>query len=99
MSKQYVFWLEITVNDSSTLQKTQRRENLLGKPSDESQGKPFKVVRLDELIQIHAQQFRSDTQMAPEVETVSEINHPKAVLRILAFALANYISQLNSMKL
>ena len=83
MSKQDVLRLEIAVNDALALKQTQRAEHLLRETSDERKGEAFEFVRLDELVQVHAQQFGRDAEMAAEIEALREVDHAVLVLGVL----------------
>ena len=59
-------------------------QHLHRKPPDEPKAQPNKVVLLDELIQIDAEQLKGDAQVAAEHEVLLYVDHIVAVLWVLA---------------
>ena len=51
--------------------------------SDQSQWESSEIIRLDQLIQVHAKQFRGNTQVATEVKVMRHSNKMVLVIRIL----------------
>lgn len=83
MREQDVFWFEITVDDLLGFQQEKTAEKLLGKAANDFYRETTECVRLDELVEVHVQQFCGDTEMSAEVEALSEVDHAVLVLRIL----------------
>lgn len=86
-----VLRLQITVDDLLRVEEDQCTEHLLGEPTDQFQGEPLEVVRLDKFVQVHPEQFRRDTEMAPKVEALCEVDHAVATVGIPLFQLLQKI--------
>lgn len=53
VSKQNIFWLEITVDDLVHLEKKQTAQKLFGESSNEFQGESLEAIIFDELVKVH----------------------------------------------
>lgn len=65
------------------LEKHQAAEQLFGESSYQLQRKASELVTFDELIKIHPQQLRRNTEMTSEIETLRELDHTVLPLWIL----------------
>lgn len=53
----------------------QRGKHLTSEPSNEGCGESDEAVRLDELVEVDAQEFHGDTKMTTEIEVFSHLDH------------------------
>lgn len=83
MGEEDVFGLEIAVDDLVALQQAQAAEHLLGEGPDEAEREATEVVRLDEFVQIHAEQLCGDAKMATEVEGLGKVDEAVLVVGVL----------------
>lgn len=91
VSKQDIFWLEITVNDLVHLKKKQTAQKLLREPPNELQGEPLKAIIFNKLVKVHVKKFSREAKMATEVETLREVDHTMSVRRILLALLVTLV--------
>lgn len=91
MPDQDVFGFQIAMDDLLLLQQIQRAKHLLGEAPNHLQGETPKGVGLDELVEIHVQQFGRDAEMFPEVKAMCEIHHAVPIFRVLKRRLVDVI--------
>lgn len=84
MHQQNVFRLQVAVHDACLPHERKTCQHLLRKPPNKQCTEPVKVVGLNELVQIDAQQLHRDTQMLPERERVRHVHHTLLLLGITA---------------
>lgn len=83
VSKQDIFWLEITVYNLVHLEKKQTTQKLFGEPPNELQGEPLEAIIFNKLVKVHIKKFSREAKMATEVETLREVNHAMPVRGVL----------------
>lgn len=83
--QQDVFWLEVAVDDPVSIQHIQTQQDGVGKLSNQCQAKPLELVLLDQLIQIHAEKLKRNTDVVPEQKMLREMNDVTIVVLILLF--------------
>mmetsp|Transcript_25504 Transcript_25504/g.58865 ORF Transcript_25504/g.58865 Transcript_25504/m.58865 type:complete len:266 (+) Transcript_25504:182-979(+) len=72
--QQHILRLEVTVNDLLLAKEAQCCEKLDSKAPDQTQRDALKVVVLDKLIQVDAQELKSDAKVVPEVEVICHVH-------------------------
>ena len=76
-------WLQITVHNTMVSHQRERLQHLVRKPPDETGREPMEVVRLDQLVEVDAQELRRNAQMATEVEMLRHLEDVVLLVRIL----------------
>jgi hypothetical protein len=71
------------MNDPMGPHELQGREHLDSESPDQRRRESAKVVRLDQLVQVDAEQFGDDTKMTSKVEMIRHSNHVMFILWIL----------------
>ena len=75
--------LQVAVNNMMMPHQRERLKHLAGEAPDESGGEAHETVGLDELVQIDAQQFRSDAEVVAEVEVLRHLEGMMLLLLVL----------------
>ena len=73
------------MNDVVVSLELQRLKNLNSKPPNQPNGNPLEVVGLDELIQVHAKQFKRDEQMSSKDFVVDDSDDVVVVVLVSIF--------------
>jgi len=81
--EQDVLWLEVTVDDSVPAQSLQALQDGVCKLPDQRQTEALKLVALDELIQVHAQQLKGHTDVVAEGEVLEHVHNIHGAVTIL----------------
>lgn len=71
------------MNNPVALEQAQAAQHLLGKCADKPQREAPKVVALNELVKIHAQELGRYAQVAPKIERLGKVDQAVLVMRIL----------------
>lgn len=74
---------EIAVNDAMMTKEGERSEDLHGKATNEGRRESSKTVRLDEFVEIDAEQLGDDAEMSSERERVDHSNDKVFLVGIL----------------
>lgn len=74
VSQQDIFRLEVAVYDFVFFEQQQGVEELLGEPTDESEGETTEGVEFDEFVQIHGEELGTDAEVGAEVEGGGEVD-------------------------
>jgi hypothetical protein len=83
MFQQHVLGLEVAVDDAVMTHQAERQQHLVGEAADKGRREADEAVRLDELVQIHAEELHRDTQMSAEGEVLDHLDDLVLVLRVL----------------
>jgi len=75
---------QITMHDPMRPHELQRSKHLDREPPHKRRGESAKVVGLDQLVQIDAEQLGDDTQMTSEIKVIRHSDHIMLVLWILS---------------
>ena len=81
--KENVLWLEVTVDDSMPAEGLQALQDRVCKLPDQRQTEALELVALDELIQVHAQQLKSHTDVVAEGEVLQHVYNIHGAVTIL----------------
>lgn len=84
VSHEDVFGFEIAMDDLVLLEEIERAEHLLRETSNHLDGKAAERVSLDELVEVHVQEFGRYAEVSTEVETMGKIDHAVFVVWILS---------------
>lgn len=60
VSSMTYLWLKIAMNDTMVPHQSQRLKHLAGKPADQSSRESDKTIRLDQFVQVDAEEFHCD---------------------------------------
>lgn len=63
-------------------------KHLLGELANELHRKPFEIVRLDELVQVHTQKFARYAKMPTEVEALCESQNTMFAFGVLQYTVS-----------
>ena len=83
MTQQDVLWFEIAMDHSVVAHKNERTQHLDGEPSNEDSGETSELVRLDQLIQVDAQQLGRNAKVSTEVEMLCHLDNVVLLLVVL----------------
>lgn len=72
------------MNDAVVAHECQRLQHLTREAADKTGCEAMEVVRLDQFVQIDAQQLHRNTQVATEVEVLSHLDNMVLLIRILS---------------
>ena len=75
--------LEVTVYDAMVPHEGQRQQHLAREAADESGREAHEAVRLDQLVEIDAQQLHGDTKVVAEIEMFSHLDNMVLFVMIL----------------
>lgn len=80
--EQDILWLQVAMNHTVSGQQGQRTKQLDGESLDQGNVEPLEVVDLDKLVQIHAQTFARDAEMASKVKAIRHLDIVVSVFRV-----------------
>jgi hypothetical protein len=72
----------------------QRSQNLRREAPNQDRGESGELIRLDQLVQVHAEQFHYDAQMVTEIEVFVHSNNVMFVVGILDAAMNFTVMQI-----
>ena len=75
--------LEIAVHDAMVPHEGQRQQHLAREAADEGGRETHEAVRLDQLVEIDAQQLHGDTKVVAEIEMFSHLDNMVLFVRVL----------------
>jgi hypothetical protein len=82
LPQQNVFWLQIAVNNVIFPQKSERDQQLDSKSSHQRFTDTLEVIKFDEFVQIHRQEFKWNDEMLAENKTFDDAHHVVLVRRV-----------------
>ena len=80
------FGLEVTVYDTMMTHEGERLQHLACEPADKTGCEAMEVVRLDELVEVDAQELHRNAEMSAEVEVLRHLDDMVLLLGILIHA-------------
>jgi hypothetical protein len=83
VSQQDIFGLEIAMYDALAFQQTKGAKHLFREAPDKRKREALEFIGFYKFVQVHAEEFSGDAQMATEVKTLREVDHAVFVFWVL----------------